>query len=269
MGKTSNQTLKELKDAIEQINENIIEMKTTIKQNHQEVISKIEKVEKKTEEALILAKQNETEINNINKDYNEFKKHCNPDLINNLTDHINKLEAQVRGTLMEIDDLRNRSMRNTLIFRNLPEENNETWEDTCGLLGSYIYSKLNLPYDQDTIDSQISRAHRGSEEKKSRNVVEDSNPRQGPKPVFAQFVNWRFAEEVKAGIIKLNAQKRTNVTVNNMYSKELTARKNEALKRRREMIKNNKNIHVRLDYPAMLKSKKKGTRENWVTVENF
>ena len=38
------------------------------------MISKIEKVEKKTEEALILAKQNETEINNINKDYNEFKK---------------------------------------------------------------------------------------------------------------------------------------------------------------------------------------------------
>ena len=67
-------------------------------------------------------------------------------------------------------------MRNTLIFRNLPEENNETWEDTCGLLGSYIYSKLNLPYDQDTVDSQISRAHRGSEEK-SQNVVEGSNPR--------------------------------------------------------------------------------------------
>ena len=35
MGKTSNQTLKVLKDAIEQINENIIEMKTTVKQNHQ------------------------------------------------------------------------------------------------------------------------------------------------------------------------------------------------------------------------------------------
>ena len=35
MGKTSNQTLKKLKDAIEQINESIIEMKTTIKQNHE------------------------------------------------------------------------------------------------------------------------------------------------------------------------------------------------------------------------------------------
>ena len=76
-----------------------------------------------------------------------------------MTDHINKLEAQVRDTLMEIDDLRNRSMRNTLIFRNVPEENNETWEDTCGLLGSYIYSKLNLPYNQHTIDNQISTAH--------------------------------------------------------------------------------------------------------------
>ena len=54
-----------------------------------------------------------------------------------------------------------------------------------------------------------------------------------------------------------------------MYSKELTARRNEVLKRKRKMIKSNKNIHVKLDYPAVLKSKKKGTRENWVTVENF
>ena len=35
-------------------------------------------MEVKTEEALVLAKQNETEIDNINKDYNEFKNHCNP-----------------------------------------------------------------------------------------------------------------------------------------------------------------------------------------------
>ena len=40
MSKVNNQTLKELKDAIELINENITEMRKTIKENHQEVMTK-------------------------------------------------------------------------------------------------------------------------------------------------------------------------------------------------------------------------------------
>ena len=72
MSKVNNQTLKELKDAIELINENITETRKTIKENHQEVMTKIEQVERKTEITLELAKKNEIEINNISKDYNEF-----------------------------------------------------------------------------------------------------------------------------------------------------------------------------------------------------
>ena len=136
MTKVNNQTLKELKDAIELINKNITEMRKTIKESHQEVMTKIEQVERKTEIALELAKKNEIEINNISKDYNEFKKECNPNHLNNLTeqikklgtqlqdqnkndevDRINKLETQLQDKNDEIEDLRNRSMRNTLIFK--------------------------------------------------------------------------------------------------------------------------------------------------------
>ena len=46
MSKVNNRTLKELKDAIELINENITEMRKTIKENHQEVMTKIKQVEK-------------------------------------------------------------------------------------------------------------------------------------------------------------------------------------------------------------------------------
>ena len=79
-------TLKELKDAIELINKNINEMRKTIKENHQEVMTKIKQVGKKTEIALELAKKNEIEINDISKDYNEFKKECNPKHLNKLTE---------------------------------------------------------------------------------------------------------------------------------------------------------------------------------------
>ena len=85
MSKVNNQTLKELKDAFELINENITQMRKTIKENHQEVMTKIEQVGKKNP-ALELAKNNEIEINNISKDYNEFKKECNPKHLNNLTE---------------------------------------------------------------------------------------------------------------------------------------------------------------------------------------
>ena len=52
MSKVNNQTLKELKDAIELINKNITEVRKTIKENHQEVMTKIEQVKRKTEIAL-------------------------------------------------------------------------------------------------------------------------------------------------------------------------------------------------------------------------
>ena len=51
---------------------------------------------KKTETVLELAKNNEKEINNITKDYNEFKKECNPKHLNNLTERIKKLETQLQ-----------------------------------------------------------------------------------------------------------------------------------------------------------------------------
>ena len=86
MLKVNNQTLKELKDAIELIKENATEMRKTIKENHQEVMIKIEQVERKTEIAFELAKKNEIEINSISKDYNEFKKECNPNHLNSLTE---------------------------------------------------------------------------------------------------------------------------------------------------------------------------------------
>ena len=52
-----------------------------------------------------------------------------------------------------------------------------------------------------------------------------------------------------------------------MYSKQLTVHRNDALKRRYEMMKNDKTIQVKLDFPAVLKSKKRGTRGYWITVE--
>ena len=161
-------------------------------------------------------------MNNLTERIKKLETQLQDQNKNGEVDRINKLETQLQDKNDEIEDLRNRSLINTLIFKNLPEEN-QTWEDTCRVLTKFIHSKLDLPYDKEFIDGQISRAHRGGADN-FRNEEESENQWKGPKPIFAQIVNWRLAEEVKTEIIKLHAQKQTKVTVNQMYSKQITAR---------------------------------------------
>ena len=110
----------------------------------------------------------------------------------------------------------------------------------------------------------LSRAHRRIEKEEGNN-----DRQQGNKPIFVQFVNWRVAEEIKSKVIQLNAQKRTKVVVNQMYSKELTIRRNNALKRRRETLEEDGSIQIKLVYPAILKFKNKGFKNRWETLEVF
>ena len=41
-------------------------------------------------------------------------------------DQIKKVEDQLKAVMVELEDLRNRSMRSTLVFKNITEERNET-----------------------------------------------------------------------------------------------------------------------------------------------
>ena len=179
-------------------------------------------------------------------------------------DQIKRVEAQLKAAMIELEDLRNRSMRSTLVFKNIRERRNETWGDNCHILSNFITTKLDLSYTKEFIDSMISRAHRGIEKEEGNN-----DRQQGNKPIFVQFVNWRVAEEIKSKVIQLNAQKRTKVVVNQMYSKELTIRRNNALKRRREVLEEDGSIQIKLVYPAILKFKNKGFKNRWETLEVF
>ena len=82
---------------------------------------------KNTDKALQLAKKNKAEINKINNNKVQIKNELASEL--NLTQkkneiyklNIKKLEAQVKATLIDLEDLRNRSMRSTLVFKNITE----------------------------------------------------------------------------------------------------------------------------------------------------
>ena len=64
-------------------------------------------------------------------------------------------------------------------------------------------------------------------------------------------------------------RKEQKSVVNQMYSKELTIRRNNALKRRREVLEEDGSIQIKLVYPAILKFKNKGSKNRWETLEVF
>ena len=179
--------LKELKDLIETTNTNIKLLENRITTNHKELMARICNVETQAREALDLAKKkNETTINEFLEKQQETNDDLKLDLSKRVTTqvkenlHINKIEAQLRGVLLELEDLRNRSMRSNLIFKGIPEESKETWDDTSQLLAGFITKNLKLPYSFDQMDMQISRAHRSSDTDSSRR-----NNKSEPRPIIS------------------------------------------------------------------------------------
>ena len=55
------QQMKEIKDAIQELNKQMVAIDTKIMSNHQEVMNKIEIVDKKTKEAIQISTKNQTE----------------------------------------------------------------------------------------------------------------------------------------------------------------------------------------------------------------
>ena len=168
-----------------------------------------------------------------------------------LSNKLNKLED-------ENDDLRNRSMRSTLIFRGIPEEEqNYSWENVTKHFVNTLVKKLRLDYYE--LDLQINRAHR-TPANESESVC---------RPIFAQFVNWRYADDVRRRLIKLHAAKQSNISVTQMFTKRLTTRRNEALKRRKELLEEDPTLQIYREYPAKLMGKKRNTKGKYRVIEIF
>ena len=141
------QQMKGIKDTTKVLNEQMVAIDAKIMSNHHEVMNKIEIVDKKTKEALQIATRKQTEIIKIKEDNAKMKEEITKDqkeIHSQTADQIKKVEAQLKAAMIELEDLRNRSMRSTLVFKNIREEKNETWEDTCQILSNFITTKLDL-----------------------------------------------------------------------------------------------------------------------------
>ena len=116
------------------------------------------------------------------------------------------------------------------------------------------------------MDMQISKAHRTNDDDSGR-----KNNKSEPRPIIAQFGNWRVAEEVRQKTIHLHPRNQLKVIVNQMFSKELTERRNNGVIKGKKYLRLHPDIQVKvkLDYPATLTSHQKGQNNKWLILEEF
>ena len=178
---------------------------------------------------------------------------ANSKSINDLTQRINTMELTLNKQKTLIDDQTkqienqtNRSLRNTLILRNLPEETPEkTWDQTkeklCELLGYH------LDMDPRQANDMIERCHR------STGTKDDDKDK--IRPIYIRFYSWNDAQFTLHTINKQRARdKRITFKIDQMYSSSLLDRRNKALIVRRNLLRDPENSikQAYLAYPAKL-----------------
>lgn len=169
----------------------------------------------------------------------------NIERIDTNAEHIETLKDKLKTALDTIDDLQNRSLRKTLIFKNIQKVNeNENWQDVKNLLASQLASIMKITVEE--AYKNIERAHRGK-----INVNDSQNKKKVPT-IIAKFHNWEFSEQVKSTIISANRQKNSDILVSQMYSPNVTEKRNEAMKLRRELISKDGQLKAYVRFPADL-----------------
>lgn len=135
------------------------------------------------------------------------------------------------------EDLRNHSMRLTLNFCGIPEdEQNGSLEMVTKYLTNSLAKKLNL--DCYELHLQISRTHHTPKTKGNFTC----------RVIFAQFVNQHYADDIRRGFIELHTAKQSQITASQMLAKRLTKKRNDALRRRKEILEEDLSLTISLEY---------------------
>ena len=118
-----------------------------------------------------------------------------------LNETVNNQAITIRELDVEVEDLKNRSLRKTLIFRNIKKQQSEkTWDDTKMVLANEISKNMQ---------------HLLKEE------MPTETPLQHQHHLFfvAKITNWDMSGKIKSAIIKANQEGTSTVFVPQMYSK--------------------------------------------------
>ena len=192
----------------------------------------------------LLAKNYSELVSKINK--NEERTLVNQERITNNQAQVTELQNQVSELQKQMDEQTDRSLRCTLIFKNIPHEEDENSSESTAVLTKAITNHctdLSKSYVQDAIE----RCHRGT-----------SNKPNSPAHIFVKFIDWKKSQLISRAIIEKNKSNKANaLNFSQMYSKGTTARRNKALEHRAELLQLNNDSHIIISYPAKVLEKRR------------
>ena len=145
-----------------------------------------------------------------------------------------------------MEDRTNRQLRETLVFKNVPEEREETYKDTKELLAKVINENCpNISYQSAL--NQIKRAHR------ERQRRPDENSRTGKRLIFAAFHSWDMCQEIIETFKQKSITDRTfTISADQKYGPLTSKRRQMAFQLRRELKDRGLITSAYVDFPARL-----------------
>ena len=137
----------------------------------------------------------------------------------------------------ESEDTRNRGLRKTLIFKNIPfqqQRYKESRDEIEEILAKEVI-KLLPEFQVNDIIKKTERAHRSKESEFSEIPA-----------IIGKFTDWDLMEKIKSGFIK----SKSSIDVSQMYSPALTKRRNKAMIARKDLKRLYPSIQAFVKYPA-------------------
>ena len=159
----------------------------------------------------------------------------------------NKVQAaQISDLTNLLEERTNRQLRNTLVFKGIPEAPNEkTWEDTKSVLAeACAHSLPNLEAGQ--ARNLFERAHRSHFKGKD-------DMKAGRRDIFVKVYDWNQGEKLKENFRKLRSQNSdVRISCDQKYGPRTTARRSYALSIRRNLKQNGEMTSGYIAFPARL-----------------
>ena len=241
------------------ISDQIKDLKETILNRLEGLESKLSLMQHSLEQTTQIATKalNETHVLQTKVDECVLEQKNDMERINEAVELI-KIAHQKQITRLEeaLDDQVNRGMRSTLVFKGI-QGGETSWSDTTTLLAKTI-SEMDSTNTEEQIQEMIDRAHRIQPKNK-----QGDGKKNYPRNIVAKFCTWKDAEKVKSIVINHTKQVRevqNRVYVEQLKSKKLTERANEAKLIRKELKQENPVWKLYVEYPAKLMVKKPGDK---------
>lgn len=237
-----------LADALkEQKDEIIKEFKKELKS----LSAKVDKIKKTADDALKLAKQNETNIERVSASIDDINEKY--ELLQ--TEH-NTLQVRaavndhkIKALEDKLEDSTNRHLRKTLVFKGVKERENESWKMTESVLAQTISDATDGSVDESVAARMIERAHRSR----------PNQQKKGRRDIFVKVYDWKDSEYLKEAFSKKNTRDHEfKIYCEQKYGPVTSARRNEALKARKTLKANGDIARGFVAYPAKLMVKLPG-----------